>query len=134
MDARTIEEIFKEFAGYVALGVELLAVAVIAVGAIEAIAGVIKQKSNPLRPFAWKKEVFIRFGSWLLLGLEFALAADIVRSAISPTWTQIGQLAAIAGIRTFLNYFLERDVEKFTEQSNEVAEVHTPNDAVEAGV
>jgi uncharacterized membrane protein len=134
METWTIEEVFKQFAGFVALGVEVLAVIVIAIGAIEAIVGVIRQKNNPLRPFAWKKEVFIRFGSWLLLGLEFALAADIVRSAISPSWTQIGQLAAIAGIRTFLNYFLERDVEKFTEQKNEVEAVHTPGDAVEARV
>lgn len=52
---------------------------------------------------------------WLLLGLEFELAADIVRSAISPSWTQIGQLAAIAIIRTFLNYFLEKDVERYAE-------------------
>jgi uncharacterized membrane protein len=52
---------------------------------------------------------------WLLLGLEFELAADIVRSVITPTWTDIGQLAAIAIIRTFLNYFLEKDVEKFAE-------------------
>jgi uncharacterized membrane protein len=49
---------------------------------------------------------------WLLLGLEFELAADIVRSAIAPTWTDIGQLASIAAIRTFLNYFLESDIEK----------------------
>ena len=47
-------------------------------------------------------------GVWLLLGLEFELAADIVRSVISPTWVEIGQLAAIAVIRTFLNYFLEK--------------------------
>ncbi|MCI0661147.1 MAG: DUF1622 domain-containing protein [Acidobacteria bacterium] len=134
MDTLTIEEFFKEFAGFIALGVELLAVIVIAIGAIEAIVGVVKQRGNPLRPFAGKKEVFIRFGSWLLLGLEFALAADIVRSAISPTWTQIGQLAAIAGIRTFLNYFLERDVEKFTEQRSEVEAIHTPSDTVEARV
>jgi len=134
METLTIEEFFKEFAGFVALGVELLAVVVIAIGAIEAIVGVVKQKSNPLRPFAWKKEIFIRFGSWLLLGLEFALAADIVRSAIAPTWTQIGQLAAIAGIRTFLNYFLERDVEKFTEQKNEVEAIRTPSDTAEARV
>src|SRR5262245_61507626 len=134
METLTLEEMFKEFASYVALCVELLAVLVIAVGAIEAIFGVLKQKTNPLRPFAWKKGVFIRFGSWLLLGLEFALAADIVRSAISPTWTQIGQLAAIAGIRTFLNYFLERDVEKFTEETNRVEGGHPPRDAVEAGV
>ena len=52
----------------------------------------------------------VRFGIWLLLGLQFALAADIVRSAIAPTWNDIGQLAAIAAIRTFLNYFLERDL------------------------
>ena len=48
---------------------------------------------------------------WLLLGLEFALAADIIGSVVSPTWEDIGQLGAIAVIRTFLNYFLEHDLE-----------------------
>ena len=41
----------------------------------------------------------------------FELAADIVGSVISPTWMEIGQLGAIAVIRTFLNYFLEKDLE-----------------------
>ena len=49
---------------------------------------------------------------WLLLGLEFELAADIIRSVISPTWKDIGELGAIAVIRTFLNYFLEKDLEE----------------------
>jgi uncharacterized membrane protein len=53
---------------------------------------------------------------WLLFGLQFALAADIVRSVISPTWNDIGQLAAIALIRTFLNYFLERDLTEIRER------------------
>jgi uncharacterized membrane protein len=52
---------------------------------------------------------------WLILGLEFMLAADIVRTAISPTWQQTAQLAAIAVIRTFLNYFLEKDIERYPE-------------------
>jgi uncharacterized membrane protein len=39
------------------------------------------------------------------------LAADVVRTVIAPTWMEIGQLAAIALIRTFLNFFLERDLE-----------------------
>jgi len=39
------------------------------------------------------------------------LAADVVRTVIAPTWVEIGQLAAIAVIRTFLNFFLERDLE-----------------------
>jgi uncharacterized membrane protein len=45
--------------------------------------------------------VWLGFGGWLLLGLEFELAAGIVRTAIAPTWTEIGQLGAIAVIRTF---------------------------------
>ena len=43
------------------------------------------------------------------------VAADIVRSVMTPTWVEIGQLAAIAVIRTFLNYFLEKDVEQYAE-------------------
>jgi uncharacterized membrane protein len=62
-----------------------------------------------------RKEVLVRFGIWLLLGLEFELAADIIRTAISPSWTDIGQLAAIAAIRTVLNHFLEKDIEKYDE-------------------
>ena len=59
-----------------------------------------------------RKAIWRRFGTWLLLGLEFELAADIIGSAVSPTWQDIGQLGAIAVIRTFLNYFLEHDLEK----------------------
>jgi uncharacterized membrane protein len=47
---------------------------------------------------------------WLENGV--ALAADIVRTVIVPTWNDIGQLAAIAVIRTFLNHFLEKDLEE----------------------
>jgi uncharacterized membrane protein len=132
METLNIEELFKNFAGYVALGVEIIAIVLIAIGAVEAVIGLMKPKYDPLRPFAWKKEVFIRLGSWLLLGLEFALAADIVRTAISPTWTQVGQLAAIAAIRTGLNYFLERDVEHFAEERAVTEEEAVARRAVEA--
>lgn len=50
-------------------------------------------------------------GVWPLLGPEFELAADIIGSIVSPTWQDIGALGAIAVIRTFLNYFLEKDLE-----------------------
>jgi uncharacterized membrane protein len=133
MEAFSIEEMFKNFAGYVALGVEIIAVAIIAIGAVEALIGLMRPRVDPLRPFAWKKEVFIRLGSWLLLGLEFALAADIVRTAISPTWAQLGQLATIAAIRTVLNYFLERDVEKFAEGESGAEEKLEDRLTVKAG-
>jgi uncharacterized membrane protein len=107
-----MEEYFKEIADLIALVMELIAVIVIAIGAGQAVLGLLQRSSLAGGPFTWKKTVWLRFGVWLLLGLEFELGADIVRSTVAPTWEQIGRLAAIAVIRTFLNYFLERDIEK----------------------
>src|SRR5690348_16892383 len=58
-----------------------------------------------------KEEVRLRLGRWLALALEFELAADILRTAVAPTWNEIGQLAAIIVLRTALNYFLQREIE-----------------------
>jgi uncharacterized membrane protein len=112
-----MEEYFKEMATRVALGVELIAAVVIAYGAIEALVCLFipKRQFAKRKMFHKRRHVFLRFGVWLLLGLQFELAADIVRSAISPTWSDIGQLGAIAAIRTVLNYFLERDIKEFEE-------------------
>jgi uncharacterized membrane protein len=106
-----MEDTFREFAAWAALGVEVVAVLVIAFGSVEALAGVVRILGPRQSTHGRKKEVWRRFGGWLLLGLEFELAADIVRSVIAPTWMEIGQLGAIAVIRTFLNYFLEKDLE-----------------------
>lgn len=46
----------------------------------------------------------------LALALEFQLGADILATAVSPGWEQIGKLGAIAVIRTGLNYFLTREM------------------------
>jgi uncharacterized membrane protein len=59
-----------------------------------------------------KVDVRLAMGRWLALGLEFALAADILRTAIAPSWRDIGQLAAIAILRTALNFFLEREIDR----------------------
>lgn len=47
-----------------------------------------------------------KLGAYLILGLEFFIAADIIRTIIQPDWNEIGMLAAIIGIRTVLSYFL----------------------------
>jgi uncharacterized membrane protein len=75
-----------------------------------------------------RKAIWRRFGMWLLLGLEFELAADIIGSVLSPTWQEVGKLGAIAVIRTFLNYFLEKDLES----AGGAAEERTLTEAVGA--
>lgn len=107
-----MQELFKSVAATIALVVEGFAALIIAYGAMEAIYGSVRAIAGD-RGIGLRKEVWLRFGVWLLLGLEFELAADIVRTAIAPTWNEIGQLAAIALIRTFLNFFLEKDLEEY---------------------
>ncbi|MFI7045496.1 DUF1622 domain-containing protein [Streptosporangium sandarakinum] len=51
-------------------------------------------------------------GRFLVLGLEFQLAGDVLRTAVAPSFGQIGQLAAIAAIRTALNFFLGKEIER----------------------
>ena len=58
----------------------------------------------------------IRFGSWLALALEFQLGVDILATTIAPTTSALIRLGAIAVIRTFLNYFLNQELEKAEEK------------------
>jgi uncharacterized membrane protein len=55
---------------------------------------------------------------FLALALEFQLAADVLATAVAPSWTQIGKLGAIAVIRTALNYFLEREIKEEEKESS----------------
>ena len=62
------------------------------------------------------QRIRIQFGSSLSLALELLLGADILATAIAPTWDDIGKLAAIAVLRTSLNFFLERELNHSNKQ------------------
>lgn len=63
--------------------------------------------------------IWLRYARWLVAGLTFQLAADIIETSIAPTWDDIGRLGVIAIIRTFLNYFLERDLAEVRERQSD---------------
>jgi uncharacterized membrane protein len=63
------------------------------------------------------------FGGWLVVALEFQLAADIVGTIVSPTTAHLIELGAIAVIRTFLNYFLGRELSEEKGVLNERVEI-----------
>jgi uncharacterized membrane protein len=106
-----MEPVIKAAALDVALGCEAIAIALIALGAIFTVLRLVVDLRQ-LGDHGRKREAWRRYAGWIVLALEFALGADIARTAIAPTWDEIGQLAAIAAIRTGLNYFLERDIEE----------------------
>lgn len=58
------------------------------------------------------ESIRIKLGSYLVLGLEFFIAGDVVKTIITPTWESLGMLGSIVVIRTILSYFLTKDLRK----------------------
>jgi uncharacterized membrane protein len=106
-----MEELLIRMSGGAAMLAETAAVIVVTYGVIEAFLKLAWIAVTPRVTHGERKAVWRRFGLWLLLGLEFELAADIIATVVAPTWDDIGELGAVAVVRTFLNYFLERDLE-----------------------
>ena len=90
------------------IGLEVVAILVITVGAIGAIAQLFG--AARARTHVSFNEIRLWLARYLALALEFQLAADIVETSITPDWQDLGQLAVIATIRTTLNYFLAREM------------------------
>lgn len=91
--------------------VEAAGAVVIFVGAVVAFGWFLAAAVRERRTAAFVP-VRLGLGRFLALGLEFQLASDILRTAIAPTLREIGELAAIAAIRTALNYFLGREIKE----------------------
>jgi uncharacterized membrane protein len=113
-----VEEIFSNFASGLKLVAEISSVVLIGAGLAVTLYFLIqilisKQKKRQYI------QLRLSLGRFLVVALELQLAADIIGTAISPSWEQIGQLAAIALIRTFLNHFLNKDIEEEEKEKTE---------------
>jgi uncharacterized membrane protein len=120
-----IEEHFQTIAGAIALALEAIVVLIIAFAGLKAFIRTVPLLFNDDMMEADRRAIWLRFASALLLALEFTLAADLIRSAISPSWDAIGKLAAIAAIRIALNFFLARDIESMAEAKRSKRETGT---------
>jgi uncharacterized membrane protein len=89
--------------------IDWLALLIILYGTIEASLSIVAAAFSPADNYK-KREIWLRYARWLVAGLTFQLAADIIETSITTQWESVGRLAAVAVIRTFLNTFLDRDV------------------------
>ena len=103
------EETVRGILRWVELGVETAGALVIAIGVLLAAWHFARHATGGQR--GGYVRIRLVLAHYLALALELLLAADILATAISPTWDQIGKLAAIAAIRTALNYFLTKEME-----------------------
>lgn len=111
----------KEWVMFIAGGavtfIHAMAMVVVLFGTVQAFFRSFRAIVSPSASGHYFRLAYLQYARWLIAGLTFQLAADIIESSIAPSWDwdEIGRLAAISVIRTFLNYFLERDMAEFEE-------------------
>lgn len=108
---------FEQFEAQVQMAVEWLRLGVEALGALVIAAGVVIVIVGLLRHALVERgksftPIRLGFARYLTMALELQLAADILSTSVAPTWDRIGKLAAIAVIRTVLNYFLTKELKE----------------------
>jgi uncharacterized membrane protein len=114
----SMKELFTLASEHAIIVIEALALVIIFFAALEAFIRSIRAIFLPLSAHE-RRAIWLQFARWLVAGLTFQLAADIIESSITTSWESVGQLGAIAVIRTFLNYFLERDVADTRERQHQ---------------
>src|SRR5262245_1126768 len=105
--------------------IDALALVIVVVGTLEAfVMGLVTVLSSPTGHE--RRDVWLRYARWLVAGLTFQLAADIIETSITTSWDAVGRIAAVAVIRTFLNYFLDRDLAEVRDRQREATAVEVP--------
>lgn len=105
-----VEGLIKGLTLYLARFIEMAAALVIGIASVRALGSYFLNLAHGTATEVPKEEIRLALGRSLALALEFELGADILKTAVAPTWNDIGLLAAIAVLRTALNYFLEREL------------------------
>lgn len=95
---------FFDMLNYVTHGISILGVLIIVWGVLLVLKDFLLELFSE-EPKA-KRLMRQKLGSYLILGLEFFIAADIIRTITRPDWNEIAMLAAIIALRTVLSYFL----------------------------
>lgn len=111
-----MEEIAKQITITVSHAVEILAAFIIGIAVVKALYQYLRLlflKDDLLS----KETIRVSFGSTVAVSLELLLGADVLATAVAPSWDTIGKLAAIAVLRTALNYFLGKELQEIKEHA-----------------
>jgi uncharacterized membrane protein len=121
-----VEELLVTAVGYLKLAVEAVGAAIVGFGALATVVvyllsvfGIRKRSYTEIRLF---------LGRYLALGLEFQLGSDILSTAVAPTIAEVEILAAIVVIRTVLNYFLSKEIERERKEVEAARRAETVNE------
>lgn len=94
-------------------GIGLIGVAVITWGVLKATIATVRVEFKSLRRLHLPASRLLlrqQLGTSLLVGLEFLIAADVIRTVLQPTLQEIAVLGGIVAVRTVIGYFLHKEM------------------------
>lgn len=106
-----MEDVAKQITITVSHAVEIFAAFIIGIAVIKALLFYLSSIYPSKKTFS-KEGIRVQFGSSVAVALELLLGADVLATAVAPSWDDIGKLAAIAVLRTGLNYFLGKELKE----------------------
>ena len=93
------------------LVIDAMVLVIIAIGTTQAFAQGLRVMLLPSATGHERRDVWLHYARWLVAGLTFQLAADIVGTSLANSWEEVARLAVIAVVRTLLSFFLDKEVE-----------------------
>ncbi|MCC7572056.1 MAG: DUF1622 domain-containing protein [Candidatus Methanofastidiosum sp.] len=111
---------------YISLAIGLVGIAVIIYGSIISFVKFLNNELKRIKAKIYLKDndiLRLSFGTYLLLGLEFLIAADIIRTILKPSLEEVAILGAIVAIRTVINYFLDIEIDEVQHHSDSNTEI-----------
>lgn len=125
--ANPVEVWVNPIVSYLAAGAEIAAAAIIGFGVFRSVFAYVSTLfSRSQRRFNTTESIRLQLGRTLVLGLEFTVAADILRTVVAPTRPDILNLATIVFLRTLLNYFLEQEIQQVEQRRQPSTEENQP--------
>lgn len=116
-----MEALLHEAARYIALAIQTVAILIVAIGSARAVLDGVRAALARHVDGVERRAIWLRYARWLVAGLTFQLAGDIVSTSFAPNWDEIGRLAVVAVVRTFLSYFLDLEMESTRRRQREGA-------------
>ena len=104
-----MEEIAKATTIFISHGLEIISALVIGVALVKLVINYAGSLGMS-KVIITAEESRVKFGSSVAVALEILLGADVLTTAVAPSWDDIGKLAAIAILRTALNFFLDKEL------------------------
>lgn len=106
-----MESLLHVSAAYVTLALQAVAIVIVAFGSARAVVNITRGAFSSHPGAVDQRAEWLDYARWLVAALTFQLAADIVATSFAPTWDELGRLVVVAVVRTFLSYFLDREME-----------------------